>query len=112
MGIVKFFTEGALIGGVRNWVWLAIATIIGAIVCTVIQIADNRDERMIETAKEGGASEAVVEGQRDILTQVERANNAEQEIHRSGDAARYDRCLRNATADTRANCERFRPMPN
>ena len=76
----------------------------------VITIADNRDKRLIETAQEGGETKAVVEGQRDILNQVERANNAEQEIQRSGDVARYDRCLLNATDDTRANCERFRPV--
>lgn len=79
---------------------------------TLIVIAKNRDNKLVQTGRDAGAASAVVEGQRDILKQVERANNAEQEVHRSGDAARFDRCVRNATPDTRANCERFRPLPD
>ena len=100
--------EGLL--GIKNKWWILGLALILAISATVITIADNRDKRLIETAQEGGETKAVVEGQRDILNQAERANNAEQEIQRSGDVARYDRCLLNATDDTRANCERFRPV--
>lgn len=98
------------LGPFKVKIWLAILAALGMIAWAVIEIADNRDKRMIETARDSGANEALVEGQRDILDQVERANNAEQEIHRSGDADRYARCLRNASSDTRSNCERFRPV--
>ena len=50
---------GALIGGVRNWVWLAGLAIIAAIAFVVIEIADNRDKRMVETAQESGATGAM-----------------------------------------------------
>lgn len=100
------------LGPLKVKFWLGIVAALGVLAFAAIKIADNRDKRMIETAQESGANEAVVEGQRDILNQVERANNAEQEINRGGDTAHFDRCLRNATADTRANCERFRSVPD
>lgn len=100
--------EGLL--GIKNKWWMLGIALILAASATVIAIADNAVEDFRDTAKDAGAATAVVAGQRDILNQVERANNAEQEISRSGDAARFDRCLRIATPDTRANCERFRPV--
>ena len=109
--IEAFLLKSGLFG-LKNWIWIAAVSVLVGAAFVVIEIADNRDKRMIETASEAGANEAVVEGQRDILSQVERANNAEQEINRSGDADRYARCLRNASPDTRANCERFRPVPD
>ena len=108
LGIAKFFASLTP----KGWLIIAFVTLVISAVTAVVLISDNRDKRMIETAQESGETKAVVEGQRDILNQVERANNAEQEIQRSGDAARYDRCLLDATDDTRANCERFRPVPD
>ncbi len=98
--------------GLKNGIWLVILAAIAAVAFTVIAIADNAVEDTLKTAKDSGAAEAAVAGQRDILSQVERANNAEQEIIRSGDDARYARCLRNATPSTIGNCERFRTMPD
>jgi hypothetical protein len=100
------------IGPFTAKIWLAILTALALAAWAVVQIADNSDRRKIEVAKEAGAAGAVIGGQRDILDQVERANNAEQEIHRGGDADRHERCLRIATDATRANCERFRPVPD
>lgn len=70
----------------------------------------NRDKKLVETGKEAGAAGAVVDQQNETLTQIERANDAEDQVRRSDDAGRYERCLRLATAETRANCERFKPV--
>ena len=109
--IIEFITDGALIGGVRNWVWLAGLAIIAAFAFMVIEIADNRDKRMIQTAEESGASASVIEGQNQTLDQLGDANNAEQEIRNAGErsAARYDDCMRNSRRP--AGCERYRPQP-
>lgn len=101
---------GTVIGPFTAKIWMALlglALIVGG---TLVVISKNRDAKLVDTGREAGGNAAVVEGQRDILSQVERANNAEQEITRGGDAAAYDRCLRYATADSRAGCERFRPV--
>jgi hypothetical protein len=107
-----FIAKGASFAGVRNYVWLGVLVLIGALTAMIITIADNRDKRLIETAETAGASEAIIAGQTGVLNQVKEANDAEQEINRGDDAARFARCLRNATADTRANCDRFRPVPD
>lgn len=103
---------GTVIGPFTAKLWLGLLGLVLIAAGTFVVIVKNRDARLVETAKDSGAAEAVVIGQRDILGQVERANNAEQEVHRGGDAARFDRCVRNSTPDTRANCDRFRPVPD
>lgn len=108
---MKNLIDGAL-GFVTSKAFLALVAIATVLAAAMIVIAKNRDNRLVETGREAGASGAVAEGQRDILDQVERANDAENEIVRSGDAGRYERCLRNATDATRPNCERFRPLPD
>lgn len=98
--------------GIKNQWWLLAVFIIGTAAATLITITDNRDKRMVETAKDAGGNAAVIKGQRDVLRQVEQANEAENEIVRSGDAGRYERCLRDATPSSRAGCDRFRPVPD
>lgn len=95
----------------KAFAWaLGLALIVGG---TLVVISKNRDNKLVSTGREAGAATAVVAGQGQILTQVERANDAETQVRRGGDAARYDRCLRsNASAETRVNCERFRPVPD
>lgn len=92
--------------------WLIALAVLGMLAGVIITIASNRDERMIETAKDSGAAAAVITGQHSTLEQVERANDAQDEIARSGDAARYERCLRNASPASRDNCIRFKPVPD
>lgn len=101
---------GTVIGPFTAKIWLGILGIALIIGATFVVMSKNRDAKLVETGREAGTAGAVATGQAAILKQVERANNAEQEITRGGDAARYDRCLRNATPDTSANCERFRPV--
>lgn len=98
------------LGPLKVKFWLGIVAALGVLAFAAIKIADNRDKRMIETAQESGASSAVVEGQRDVLEQVERAQNADNEINSGDRTARYERCLRNSSEASRANCERFRPV--
>ncbi len=94
----------------KLFLWaLGLSLIVGG---TLVVINKNRDTKLVTTGKEAGAATAVVAGQEAILNQVEAANNAEQEITRGGDAAAFDRCVRYATADSRAGCDRFRPVPN
>lgn len=100
------------LGPFKVKVWLAILAGMAMLAGVVITIADNRDKRMVETAKDSGAAEAVILGQQDTFEQLERANDAEDQIVRGGDVARYERCLRNASPDTRANCARFQPVPD
>ena len=108
--------EAWLIGrgllGLRRWHWLLAIGALVAAAFVVVEIADNAVEDTLDTAADKGRAEAVAEGQRGVLEQVERAGNAETEIARGGDVGRYDRCLLNASEDTRANCERFRPLPD
>lgn len=94
----------------KLFLWaLGLALIVGG---TLVVMSKNRDAKLVDTGREAGASGAVVEGQRDILNQVERANDAEQEVAASGDAAAFDRCVRNSTPRSRASCDRFRPVPD
>lgn len=106
--ILEFITEGALLGGIRNWVWLAALAAIGAVAFVIIQIADNRDKRMIETASEAGASGAVIEGQNTTLQQTGDANEAGNEVRDDRGNARYDECLRSVAETHRGFCERYR----
>ena len=101
---------GKTFAGLEVKIWLAIAVFLAGVAFVVIQVADNAVEDTLDTAKDAGAAAAVIEGQRDVLTQVERAEDAEDEIRRSGDATAYERCMRYATSDTRANCEPLRPL--
>lgn len=103
---------GTVIGPFTAKIWLGILglALVGAGMFVVI--SKNRDNKLVETAKDSGAAEAVVAGQANIIDQVEKANEAEQEVRTGGDADRHARCLRNSTPDTRANCERFRPVPD
>ena len=98
------------LGPFKVKIWLAILAALAMVAFVIIEIADNRDKRMIETAEESGASKGLAESQGNILDQVEKANDAEKDLNRGGDADRYARCLQDATAATRGNCERFRPV--
>ncbi len=48
--------------GIKNQWWLLGLILIAAIAFTVITVADNRDERMVEVARDGGGNAAVIEG--------------------------------------------------
>ena len=89
--------------------WLPPLIIAALLVWLVMSIAANWFSQAIETAKDAGASEAVVAGQTETLNQLEDANNAEQDLRRAGerDAGRYADCLRDSRE--RARCERFIP---
>tara|TARA_B100002049_G_scaffold107410_1_gene79211 strand:+ start:96 stop:431 length:336 start_codon:yes stop_codon:yes gene_type:complete len=108
--IIEFITDGALIGGVRNWVWLAGLAIIAAIAFVVIEIADNRDKRMVETAQESGATGAIVDGQNQTLDQIGKANEGRNEITGGRSAADYEQCLLDSAPGYESSCERFKPL--
>ncbi|TCD04287.1 hypothetical protein EYB45_08555 [Erythrobacteraceae bacterium CFH 75059] len=97
--------------GIRNGWWTLAALVIATAAATLVTITDNRDRRLADTARDAGAAATTVEQQRSVLEQIERAHHAEMEIDRGGDAGRYERCLRDATHDTRAHCDRFKPVP-
>ncbi len=88
---------------------LALALVIAG---TIIVINKNRDTALVDGGREAGKAQAESAGQKSILDQVGKANEAEDKVRRGGDAERYERCLRYATVDTRANCDALRPVPD
>lgn len=106
--IIKFVTEGALFGGVRNYVWLAALAIGAAIIFTIITIADNAVEDTLDTAKDAGKAEAVAEGHETTLEQTGAANEAGNEVRDNRGNARYNECVRSVAQSHRAYCERYR----
>ena len=93
------------LGPLKVKVWLAILAAITAMAGAFIVIADNRDKRMIETAKESGAVQAESEGKSTTLKQNKDANDAEDQVRRGGPAA-VDGCVSGARGDA-SGCERF-----
>ena len=103
---------GRFIGSIapKGWIALGVVALLIAGVTAAVLISDNRDERLVETAKGSGAAEAVITGQTATLDQLGDANNAEQDLRAGGErsAARYAECLRNSRRP--AACERYRPI--
>lgn len=98
--------------GLKVGAWLLIVLALALLVWGAVEVLDNKDKRMVETATKAGASEAVAEGQRQVIDDVRKANDAEERVNNSSNSERYARCLRNATPSTRPNCERFNPVPD
>ena len=109
--IIEFVTKGALIGGVRNYVWLGLLAFLAMLCASFIIIVDNRDKRMIETARETGAATTIIESQNAGFEQIERVKDADRKIDAGDLRERYERCLRNNEPATRANCQRFSAVP-
>lgn len=93
----------------KGWIALGVVALLIAGVTTAVLISDNREERLVETAKDSGAAEAVVTGQNTTLDQLGDANDAEEDLRFGGErsAARHAECLRNSRRP--AACERYRP---
>lgn len=100
------------IGPFTAKIWMGLLGIVLIAAGTAVVIAKNRDAKLVDTGREAGSAGAVAEGRKIILDQVGKANEAEDQVRRGGDAERYQRCLRYATPDTRANCDALRPMPD
>lgn len=96
------------LGLARGW-WLLGAALALAALAWWLSAAEKADDK---ANREIGAQGAVISGQRTTLDQVGKANEAEDKVRRGGDTERYERCLRYATADTRANCDALRPVPD
>ena len=94
----------------KGWLTIGLVTLLIAAVTAAVLMSDNRDERLIETARDSGAAEAVITGQTTTLDQLGDANNAEQDLRAGGErsAARHAECLRNSRRP--AACERYRPI--
>lgn len=101
-----------VIGPFTAKIWFGLLSLALIVAGTAVVIAKNRDTKLVDTGREAGTAGAVAEGQKSILDQVGKANEAEDQVRRSGGAERYERCLRYATADTRANCDALRPVPD
>ncbi len=103
---------GRLIGSIapKGWIALVVVALLIAAVTAAVLISDNREERLIDTAKDSGAAEAVITGQTTTLDQLGDANDAEQDLRSGGErsAARHAECLRNSRRP--AACERYRPL--
>ena len=103
---------GRFIGSIapKGWIAIGLVTLLIAGVTAAMLISSNRDERLIETAQESGAADAIITGQNTTLDQLGDANDAEQEIRTGGERsrARFDDCMRNSRRS--ASCERYRPI--
>jgi uncharacterized protein YdbL (DUF1318 family) len=106
--ILKFITEGALFGGVRNWIWMGALVAAGVVAFVVIKVADNAVEDTLDAAKEAGAANAVAEGHETTLKQTENANAAGNQVRDDRGNARYDECLRSVAETHRSFCERYK----
>ncbi|MGX7896910.1 hypothetical protein [Tsuneonella sp. HG222] len=84
--------------------------LLAAAAIVVIKVADNRDRRMIETAQDSGAAEAVAAGHETTLDQLGEASHAEAALNRGGErnAVRYRQCL--LDSDRPGACERLKPL--
>jgi hypothetical protein len=98
------------LGPLKVKAWLGIAALLGLLAFVVIRVADNADKRKIETAKEAGASSAVIAGHETTLGQLKDANDAETDLRAGGErsADRYNQCLQDS--DRPGACERYKPV--
>ncbi len=94
----------------KGWLVIGALALLIAGVAAVVRIANNRDERLIETAEQAGASKATVDGHNRTLDQLGDANHAERELEADGErsAARHAECLRDSRR--KPACERYRPL--
>ncbi|MBX7496745.1 hypothetical protein K3172_12840 [Qipengyuania sp. 6B39] len=99
---------GASLGPLKVKAWLMIAAVIAGLAFVAIRIADNAFEDTLDTAKDAGKAEAVVEGHETTLQQVGAANEAGNQVRDDRGNSRYDECVRSATDATAGNCERYR----
>ena len=93
----------------KRFGWAPPLIIAALLVFMVMRIAAGWFQQTIDTAKEAGASEAVIAGQTSTLDQLGDANNAEQDLRSSGerDPRRYADCLRDSR--DKGRCGRFNP---
>ena len=94
------------------WAKLLAAAIPLALIAAGAWIVINRerDERLVDSGREAGAATVVIEGQKQTLDQSRKANEARNDIRNDRDNARYDECLRSASAATRDNCVIFQQV--
>lgn len=96
-----------------SWLKWSVAGVLGVVLIAALFLSLREQERKDDKAnQEIGETKAVNAGQEATLNQVERANDAEAKIRTSGDAGKYERCVRYSSPDTRANCAAFAPVPD
>ena len=108
MGEIAGRILGVSLGPLKVKVWLAILAIVAGMAFVIVRIADNAFEDTLDTAADRGRAEAEVEGHETTLEQLERANDAEDDIRFDRDNARYTACLRDVAPGYEASCERYR----
>lgn len=101
---------GTVIGPFTAKIWLGILGIALIAAGTFVVIAKNRDNKLVETGRKAGASEAVTKGHESTLGQLKDANDAEQGIRAGGErnADRYNQCLQDS--DRPGSCARYKPL--
>lgn len=109
--MVEWLAAKAL--GIPRGLWLIIAAAL--LVWGVVAVFDNTVEQGLDTAKEAGASGAVIAGNKVTLDQVGAAHEAGNDIRNDVGFARYCECLRSSTDTTAGNCIRYlehKPVPD
>jgi hypothetical protein len=105
--MMTFLTAKSLFGAPRWLLGLGIILALGIVAAVIVGKIDSTVETISTTARDAGKAEAVVEGNKVTLDQLEKANEAATEIRNDRDNARFCECLRGATKDTARNCLRY-----
>jgi len=105
--MMAFLTAKSLLGAPRWMLGLAILLAFGIVAAVIVGKVDSTVETISTTARDAGKAEAVAEGNKVTLDQVEKANEAATEIRNDRNDARFCECVRHATKDTARNCIRF-----
>jgi threonine dehydrogenase-like Zn-dependent dehydrogenase len=94
----------------KGWIAIGLVAVLIAGVIAAVIISGNSEERLVETARESGAADAVITGQNTTLDQLGDANDAEENLEAGGErsASRFAECLRNSRR--KPACERYRPL--
>lgn len=96
-----------------KWAVWALGAVVAIVLLAALWLTITSREEADDTRNiERGKVEQREAGQKAVLDQVEKANEAEAAINRGGDAEQYARCMRYAEPDTRANCDALRPVPD
>lgn len=105
--MIPWLAAKSLFGAPRWLLGLGILLALGTIAAVIVSNIDSTVKTISTTARDAGRTEAVVEGNKVTLDQVEKANEAATEIRNDRGDARFCECVRGATKDTARNCVRY-----
>jgi hypothetical protein len=105
--MMGFLAAKSLFGAPRWLLGLTVLALLAGSTAWIVGKINSTVETISTTARDAGRTEAVVEGNKVTLEQVEKANEAVIEIRNDRGDARFCECVRGATKSTASNCVRF-----